>query len=125
MMMSPGMCATTRRSFDWAESVCSGPIHMDRSSSSQSIVLVCLGNRSSSESCCHRKLLVPETIFLAMARACSAEVFSLMDDFNLFLSSDFFFGFQGGTITATAETGAEVQPGKFKRKSGIKSHWLI
>lgn len=28
-------------------------------------------------------------------------------------------GFQGVTITPTAETGAAVQPGKFKRQSGL------
>lgn len=70
----------------------------------------------------HRKLLVRETLFLAMARACGTEEFLKVDAFNIFLSSDLSFlsfGVQGGTITATAETGAAVQSGKFKRKSGL------
>lgn len=54
MMMSPGMCATTRRSLDWAESAWSGPTHMARTSSNQSIILVQSGNkrRSRSQVCC-------------------------------------------------------------------------
>lgn len=42
-MMSPGMWATTRRSLDWAESACRGPVQTDRTSSRQSIILVVWG----------------------------------------------------------------------------------
>lgn len=80
MMMSPGMCATTRRSLDWAASAWSGPTQKDRTSSSRSIILVRYGNNGEADLrftawSRHRELLVWETLFLAMTRVCDTEEF--------------------------------------------------
>lgn len=90
MMMSPGMCATTRRSLDWTESALSGTTQKDRTSSSWRIILVRYGNKLKSDLKLvawrsHRKLLVRETFVLAMARACGAEFWKMMISVYSFL----------------------------------------
>lgn len=80
MMMSPGMCATTRRSLEWAVSAWSSPTQMDRISSSWSIILVRYSNKGEADLRFavwrrHRELRIRETLFLAMTRVCGTEEF--------------------------------------------------